>query len=317
MKRLVGIVFSLLIILAAVYTFSPRPGPAFPETTARIGTLLMLDAAHAGERLIAVGERGFIFLSDDNGATWKSTPSPTAATLTAVYFVDAQHGWAVGHDAVILVTADGGATWARTHEAPQEQKPLLDVWFADRSHGFAVGAYGSFYESMDGGRSWQTRSVLKDDMHLNAVVGLPSGVLFLAGESGTLFRSADRGRTWKQLRSPYGGSYFGALILVDGGILIHGLRGKIYRSTPEGKDWRAVDSAEPLGVLGGTTLGAGRVVLVGQNGAIWLSYDDGRTFALRKTTERKTLAAVLPITPDTLLAFGEGGVTPVDFAAPK
>ena len=80
---------------------------------------LLLDLAVAGNRLVAVGERGHVLLSDDQGATWRQAKSvPTRVMLTAVFFVDAQYGWAVGHDETILNTADGGENWTRSHFAP-------------------------------------------------------------------------------------------------------------------------------------------------------------------------------------------------------
>src|SRR5689334_16251355 len=54
-------------------------------------TSLLLDLAKAGERYVAVGERGHVLLSDDNGATWRQAKSvPTRAMLTAVFFADAE-----------------------------------------------------------------------------------------------------------------------------------------------------------------------------------------------------------------------------------
>jgi photosystem II stability/assembly factor-like uncharacterized protein len=107
-------------------------------------TSLLLDLGLAGKRLVAVGERGHVLLSDDQGATWRQARSvPTRDMLTAVYFVDADYGWAVGHDETILNTTDGGETWVRTHFAPEAQQPLLDLWFANRVSGIAVGAEGA------------------------------------------------------------------------------------------------------------------------------------------------------------------------------
>src|SRR3954471_6376540 len=118
---------------------------------------LLLDLAFAGERIVAVGERGHVLLSDDRGASWRQAKSvPTRDMLTAVYFADAQYGWAVGHDETILNTVDGGETWTRSHFAPESQQPLLDLWFANRVSGIAVGAYGAYLTTNDGGRSWTT-----------------------------------------------------------------------------------------------------------------------------------------------------------------
>jgi photosystem II stability/assembly factor-like uncharacterized protein len=116
---------------------------------------LMIDVVHAGKRLVAVGDRGHILYSDDQGSTWTQAKVPTRQLLTAVYFVDDQHGWAVGHDAQILSSSDGGATWTQQYQDLKRESPLLDIWFKDASHGLAVGAYGALIETTDGGKTWE------------------------------------------------------------------------------------------------------------------------------------------------------------------
>ena len=74
---------------------------------------LLLAAARAGKRLVAVGEFGHIALSDDDGKTWRQAKTvPTQSTLTSVVFTDDKTGWAAGHDKTILITADAGETWS-------------------------------------------------------------------------------------------------------------------------------------------------------------------------------------------------------------
>ena len=317
MQKGLGIVFVLLVFLAAAYAFSPRPLPAFPATGAGIGTLLLLDGVRAGGRIIAAGERGHIFLSDDEGATWRRARSPAQATLTALHFHDAKHGWAVGHDAVILRTTDGGETWEQTHFAPDEQKPLLDVWFESATRGYAVGAYGSFYETTDGGGTWQPRKALKDDdMHLNALVKAADGKLFMAGEAGTLQRSPDGGKTWEPVASPYRGSFFGVLALNDGGVLVFGLRGKIFRSADSGQTWAPVETGSQATLMGGHVFEDRSVALVGQDGTLLVSRDEGRSFVLRKSAGGRSIAAVASARPGEFLLFGESGVTRAQAAAP-
>ena len=131
MSRVVGALFSAAVFFGAVFAFSPRTIPVFPETGLRIDTVLLLDAARAGKRLIAAGERGLIFLSDDEGATWRPAVSPSQATLTTLYFLDARQGWAAGHDGVVLHSTDGGATWTQLHHAPEDERPLFAIRFDD------------------------------------------------------------------------------------------------------------------------------------------------------------------------------------------
>ena len=129
-------------------------------------TSLMLDVVKAGNRIIAVGERGHILLSDDDGRSWRQASVPTRSTLTAMFFTDAKHGWAVGHDAMILHTSDAGASWNRQYHDPAYEAPLLDVWFKDSRTGYAVGAYGLFLTTTDGGGSWAEKRIASHDRQL-------------------------------------------------------------------------------------------------------------------------------------------------------
>lgn len=283
-----------------------------PLDAVRIDNILILDALQAGQRLIAAGERGQIIYSDDKGGTWKRARVPVQVTLTALFFIDETHGWAVGHDSVILRTTDGGETWEQTHSAPEEEAPLLDVWFSDRKKGFAVGAYGQFYATLDGGRTWKKRRVISDDMHINAISGSTEGPIYLAGEAGTLYRSVDGGSSWQRIPSPYRGSFFGILVMRSGGVLIFGLRGHLYRSDTAGTSWRSLPRADESSLFGSAETGEGVVVLVGQDGTVLLSSDNGKTFRLAKQPGSKMLSAVVPLSDRELLLFGEAGVTRLD-----
>src|ERR1700682_6601050 len=64
--------------------------------------LLLVDAERLGNRIVAVGDRGYIVLSDDGGTSWKRAKSPPAPLLTALDFLDAQAGLAVGHHPALL-----------------------------------------------------------------------------------------------------------------------------------------------------------------------------------------------------------------------
>jgi photosystem II stability/assembly factor-like uncharacterized protein len=310
MNKAIGIAFSLLVFLTAAYAFAPRPPPRFPPRETAVDTLLLLDAARAGERLVAVGERGHIVFSDDAGATWREAASPTQATLTSLYFVDAQNGWAVGHDSVILRSRDGGASWRLAFSAPDWQKPLLKVWFRDARQGFAIGAYGLFLQTHDGGASWQPRGIAPGDRHLNAMAALKNqhdGKLLIAGEAGLLLRSTDDGQTWQALASPYQGSFFGILPLRDGAVLVYGLRGKVFRSADAGATWAALDTGTHDALQGGALLADGGVMLAGQSGAVLISRDQGKTFQLQHQPDRRCVAAI-HASGNAVLLFGESGV---------
>jgi photosystem II stability/assembly factor-like uncharacterized protein len=73
----------------------------------------MLAVTRAGARLVAVGERGTVLLSDDHGQQWRQAAVPVQVTLTCVAFADERHGWAAGHLGTILHSDDGGQTWRK------------------------------------------------------------------------------------------------------------------------------------------------------------------------------------------------------------
>jgi photosystem II stability/assembly factor-like uncharacterized protein len=283
----------------------PEAGP-LPKVT--MERLLLIDAAHKGSRVVAVGDRGYIVLSDDNGNTWRRAKSPAAPLLTAVEFVDAAKGWAVGHDSVILATSDGGETWTQQFSAPAEQRPLLDVLFLDANVGYAIGAYGAFHETADGGKTWNDRKVIEDDKHLNAFVRLPEGRLIILGEAGTILASKDEGRTWSPVASPYKGSLFGGVVADDGAVVAFGLRGRIFRSTDAGATWKAVDNPSVATLLGGTKLPDGALVIAGNGGTVLVSRDNGQSFVPLATGSTKAFAKAVLGPPGAVILFGETGV---------
>lgn len=241
-------------------------------TAARTDGVMLLGAAAAGQRLVAVGERGLVLTSEDAGATWQQRPTPVSVTLTAVRFADALRGVAVGHSGVVLLTQDGGQSWrlvldgqrvaalaleaaqaspdaARLQEAQRlvadgADKPWLDVSIggAGGQDLLVVGAYGLVLASGDGGKSWQPwMARLSNPKALHAYAVRRRGeVVLIAGEQGLVQRSDDGGRSFKRLETPYKGSFFTAELLADGAMVLAGLRGNALRSTDGGRSWNTL-----------------------------------------------------------------------------
>jgi len=187
----------------------------------------MLAVAPAGPRLVAVGERGTVLLSDDGAKSWRQANVPVQVTLTAVRFVDDRVGWAVGHLGVILKSTDGGESWVKQLDGVQAaklvaaggdertkrfvdegpDKPFFDLDFIDAQHGFAVGAYNLAFATNDGGDHWApmpSRLPNPKSLHLYGVRAA-GGHVYIAGEQGLLMASADGGesasscRTWRMI----------------------------------------------------------------------------------------------------------------------
>lgn len=292
----------------------PASGAMRPAT---MGRLLLLDGARAGARIVAVGDRGYIVVSDDRGKTWRRAKAPEEPLLTAVDFLDERRGLAVGHDSAILASADGGDTWTQQFAAASEGRPLMDVAFLKPDLAIAIGAYGAYYESADGGRTWTARKVIADDRHLNALVRLGEGRLLILGEAGTILASDDWGRNWKPLESPYKGSFFGGLVADGGAVIAFGMRGRIYRSTDAGRSWKLVENASTASLIGGERLADGALVLAGISGKALVSRDAGESFVPIETGTTRAFAKPIAGDADRILLLGEAGALEVALPAMK
>jgi photosystem II stability/assembly factor-like uncharacterized protein len=308
---------SAMLSAPALAAAAPASDVVYSIESAKAVKSLMLDVVHAGKRLVAVGDRGHILYSDDQGATWTQAKVPTRALLTSVFFIDDKHGWAVGHDAQILASEDGGTTWTKQFEDLTRESPLLDVWFKDVNSGFAVGAYGSLMETTDGGKHWEDASDRldnEDQYHLNSIAAVKDAGLFIVGEQGSMFRSADWGQTWEKLEGPYEGSLFGVIGTAQANTLLaYGLRGNLYRSTDFGSTWEQVElKAErgdlEFGLSGGTLLDDGSIVIVGNGGSVIRSSDNGETFKVVNRPDRISVSAVAAAGNGNLVLAGQGGV---------
>jgi photosystem II stability/assembly factor-like uncharacterized protein len=259
---------------------------------------VLLGAAQAGARIVAVGERGMVVLSDDGARSWRQALTPTSVTLTTVRFIDAAHGWAVGHGGVVLASDDGGKTWARRLDGKQvaqlvlegaqaagdakaiqdaqrlladgPDKPLLDLLVIDAQRLLAVGAYGIALGSFDGGKtwsSWMTRLPNPKGLHIYTA-RMRGQTLLLAGEQGLVMQSQDGGQSFSRVETPYKGSFFTAELPGDQSVLLAGLRGTVLRSVDAGASWKTLSSPMPVSITGSVLTPDGRLLATNQAGFV-------------------------------------------------
>lgn len=322
---------------------SPARHEARPERSQ------IMALSRAGERLVAVGERGLVLLSDDLGRSWRQAASvPVSVTLTDVVFVTAEKGWAVGHSGVILHSSDAGENWTRQidgrlaaslvldaakarvaagePDAERElrsaeylvqdgpDKPFLGVAFRDERHGYAVGAYGLALATADGGSSWyalQGRMANPGGKHLYQVQ-VDGERLLIAGEQGALFRSQDGGRSFHELITPYEGTFFGALDLGRGVLLAYGLRGNVWRSEDDGANWHQVDVLEPVSLAAATRLANGAFLLGNESGRLLQGQRSAAQLAELPVTAEGVLTGIAENADGSLVLAGSHGLQRIE-----
>lgn len=274
---------------------------------------MLLAATQAGSRVVAVGERGTVLLSDDLGKTFRQAREvPVDVTLTSVSFADERQGWAVGHWGVVLATKDGGETWAVQRKDVQVDRPLFGVHFFDASHGVAVGLWSLVLTTGDGGTTWRNvelappEGAKKADLNLLGLFTDARGSVFAAAEKGMVLRSNDRGATWSYAASGFKGSLWAGLALPDGVLLAGGLRGALYRSADDGRSWTRIDTGSKSSITGLAARGR-EVLAVGLDGLVLRSADGGATFSSEARSDRAALTSAL-MTSNGMIYFSRQGV---------
>lgn len=328
---------SLLVGVLGTAQASERVGEALQRTAIGISEpakAFLIDVDAAGSNIVAVGERGLILLSADEGRNWTQSQVPVSTGLTAVHFIDDRNGMAVGHGGSILGSRDGGASWSllldgrRAAElaltsARQRQdevaareaqrmvddgpdKPFLDVLMLSSERALVVGAYGLAFITDDAGASWSPMMQHTDNpdmLHFYAIRQQGKRIL-LAGEQGLINLSEDGGASFRQLQSSYGGSFFTAELERDGSLLIAGLKGNVWRSRDDGKSWQQLDNPVAASITASRRLDDGTILLASQAGML-LQVSGARVVPVNKD-RLPPLNAFVPTADGMLLLTVDG-----------
>ena len=361
MRNVLLLCLTALILLGAASRLPAAPAQSRndllsqpSEQSGKAATSMLLDVTSAGKRLVAVGERGHIVYSDDNGATWTQATVPVSVTLTSAYFATPEMGWAAGHDGVVLHTSDGGKSWvkqldgARINELVLEQvkhlmegasgqklerlrfflndakkglqegpaRPLMALWFRNVREGIVAGSFGMILRTLDGGATWKPILDRIDNPDGFHYYGIAraGNALYLAGEAGMLFRSDDFGESWKKLESPYQGSFFGIAANPAGSAVV--------AFGLRGTIVVSVDGGRTWATVTsptGATLSAGRFL---SDGSLWLAGYDGTVLKSVDTGKRFTAitdrfpgcTALTETSDRNLMLVGSGGAKRVAMA---
>ena len=332
------ILFSILVCL----TFGAQAQPMAALMSTLASKSLLTDIVKLNnDKLIAVGDRGHILLSDD-GERWQQSPSPVNVLLTDVFFLNEQVGWAVGHDATVIKTVDGGHTWLVQHYSPKIDKPLFGVHFKTSNDGFAFGAYGLFLRTSDGGKSWQKEfhgellhpddlayvSELKDSdpqayedetssilPHFNRVL-IDENHAYLAGEVGLFAISTDYGRHWQKVEPFYNGSFFdvASVTKADGEqMFVSGLRGHLFTAVAdanEGASWQEVNIGVKSSVNRIIT-SKDKLILIGNAGLLLVSSDGGKQYQSHIQSDGKALTSGVMV-KNKLVLTSQVGIKVID-----
>ncbi len=163
---------------------------------------------------------GFIGYTKNGGVTWEKSEIKLKSDLLGIYFLDANHGWAVGANGLIVSTSNG-RDWERqvckVDKVLELNTGLQDVYFLNKDVGYAVGQNDTIISTKNGGKTWNTLeggkvgNVGDDETSMfNAVQFLDENTGWIAGvrvfpatksQKTVIQKTTDGAMTWEMQES--------------------------------------------------------------------------------------------------------------------
>ncbi|MBI5474734.1 MAG: choice-of-anchor D domain-containing protein [Ignavibacteriae bacterium] len=294
--------------------------------------------AKSESEAIFVGGGGYIRRTQNGGGSYEWPKHGLHATLTSIYFADAQKGWACSEKTnAILRTTDGGATWqlptGTTMTAQWTQK--LSVTATVRGNAFSIsplnkniiycGLGNRVFVSYDRGETWAQTATLPTGTKVNSFYVSPKDTNLWVAAYGTpdrIIRSTDRGVTWTATITRDFSEY-GMPLEMDGShpdTLYFGPEdGKLYQSKDFGLTWTEISNPafrSPCDIVvvrdNPDVIWVGDGVTGSGQGQMFRSRDGGRTFQLAYTVTGSEIPTAVGSSVDNSVgyatAWGSGGV---------
>lgn len=318
-----------LVIAFLVPTFAnaewqdPLSVPAVQTDSAH--TSLLLDITRADHRLVAVGSHGHIVYSDDNGIHWAQAEVPVSVTLTKVYFVSGQIGWAVGHDGVILKTTDAGLSWQLQFDGFKANEAIVEEAkeiYQQAEDALAAAKQGDDQEAISEAEfQLENMGFVLDDAIYDNKVGSTKPFLdvwfynahqgYAVGAYGMFFYTQDGGEHWMsgaaRIPNPYRYHLNSINMVGSSALSIAGEQGLLIRTDDLGETW-FTQEAPYTGSLFGMEAEGDLQLLYGLRGHVYHTTNGGLDWKELQTGSEHTLLGGAVGKKQTLLVGSAGTV---------
>lgn len=335
MKRSMGYIHTRIIIAVVVgllgLQFSVGSAMALEDVlttaamkTKKAGHFALMDAARAEKRIVAVGERGHILYSDDEGDTWRQAQVPVSVNLNSVFFATPKKGWAVGHDAVVLHTNDGGKTWQKQLDGIEAANIAIKTAMSNLS--LVENQFASCKDKALSEKLAQERELALwrvDEAGRDVAIGPAKPFMdvwfkniregFVVGAYGYFFHTQDGGETWEDVstlvKNPDGMHLYGIEGTKDGLVFIVGEAGNVFRSQNGGADWESVEFSYGGGLFGIACVDTGGPLYIyGLRGSVFRSSDLGDTWHRIETNTNANFYGGYCLDVGKIVLIGQDGM---------
>jgi photosystem II stability/assembly factor-like uncharacterized protein len=195
----------------------------------------------SGKNIIAGSDKGRLFSSTDNGATWISSKLPTEREFTQISNLASEGKFLyAGTSEGFFVSADNGANWKAANNGLNIN--LLEAMAVSDNHIVVATQIGIFL-SNDHGANW----TLINKTLLNIKSLAVMGQTFFArtpGSAGTLYSSSDNGANWSPVKINLADKGI-SILAVSGKRLYTASKGRVFKSDDKGATWSSLGEGLP------------------------------------------------------------------------
>ncbi len=178
---------------------------------------------------------GGVFLSNDNGLTWKALnngltdTSVQALAISGSYMFAGTYGFT--DPGGVFISSDNGENWVRS---PSIYDNIMSFTVKDEKI-FAGTLYGGVYLSTDKGTTWKQVNNGMNDTYIGAMAANVNSV-FAGTKRGRIFHTTDDGVIWKAINNGLKETELWALFHYDNYLFVGNSEG-VFRSSNNGISW--------------------------------------------------------------------------------
>lgn len=194
-----------------------------------------------------------LYRTTNSGTTWSKVNVGSSQTMTDVFFLNDQLGWAVGQRGFIAKTTNGGQTWTnRNIDLGNQGNGFFKfITFITAQRGFGTTFEGTTLLTTDGGDTWSQLSI---EGSVNSISFLNQNIGWAVGAGGLIYKTTDSGSTWNKQTDGFNVSFLSGGDVIGNRIWLS-TNGTPFWSDDKGVTWQRVDSLEtPRQALQGRTI---------------------------------------------------------------
>ncbi len=296
--------FALLVVWMPVQA-SPAGvgGGAWGPVWSSVKALVDMDCPTAND-CVAVGDKGLVLVTRDQGFTWHQERIEAQPDLLSVDANPDGFVLAVGSRGAIYRSQDWGRTWEALSSSTHAT--LRDVSLLSDGHAWIVGDRGLILHSADRGDTWHIQSSGVDH-HLFGVQFLDAQTGYVVGDKATFLKTTDGGQTWASVDTnfPKWAAIYDLGFADAQNGFIAGQAGHVSHTADGGQTWQENDAGVATDIYA-IHYQNGYAILGGQMGVVATTQDDGQTWTVRDSVEQdvRDVHGVFTTGPDSAWAVG-------------